>query len=278
MMQHILLRVSAVVLCCGVLQDLKESTIRGWMQSHQLHLPQTERNTGGKPPIVPEEVQMVIRDAWAAQISIGVEVDARLCRAIAIPILAVHGYQYLVDEGKFKTSDSWIYRQLHDKLGYSHRAATAAAQKPPEEWESKVLDMNLRVSSITHEYGTPESLVINADQTGVRFLPARGYNWAKVGAKAVPVIGADDKRQFTVMMAAADDGAMLAPQLVFQGTTARSLPPASVASDEAFSAWHFTHSKNHWSNIDTMKDRPALRPVAYALWLGRSPSQCATPR
>ena len=41
----------------------------------------------------------------------------------------------------------------------------------------------------------PPELVINFDQTGIRYVPATLWTMEKEGAKRVEIIGKDDKRQ-----------------------------------------------------------------------------------
>ena len=69
----------------------------------------------------------------------------------------------------------------------------------------------------------------------------------KQGSKRVKIIGKDDKRQITVVLAGTMAGDFLPVQLVYQGTTSRCLPPYKFPQD-----WDITYSPNHWSNEDTM--------------------------
>ena len=71
---------------------------------------------------------------------------------------------------------------------------------------------------------------------------------AEEGAKQVELIGKDDKRQLTAVLAGSMSGKFLPPQLIYQGKTTRCLPHYEFPSD-----WHVTFSVNHWSNEDTMK-------------------------
>ena len=72
---------------------------------------------------------------------------------------------------------------------------------------------------------------------------------AEEGAKQVELIGKDDKRQLTAVLAGSMSGKFLPPQLIYQGKTTRCLPYYEFPSD-----WHITFSVNHWSNEDTMKE------------------------
>jgi hypothetical protein len=89
------------------------------------------------------------------------------------------------------------------------------------------------------------------DQTGVHLVPSAGWTYEAVGSKSVAVLGADDKRQITACVASSLDGTLLPLQLIFQGKTARSLPPATPLSIS--SLVHLTFSDNHWSSQATMQ-------------------------
>lgn len=89
------------------------------------------------------------------------------------------------------------------------------------------------------------------DQTGVHLVPASNWTYETTGASSVAVLGAEDKRQITACIASSLAGDMLPLQLIFQGKTARSLPPPSL-NIKACGA-HLTFSDNHWSSQETMQ-------------------------
>ena len=89
------------------------------------------------------------------------------------------------------------------------------------------------------------------DQTGVHLVPSSRFTYETRDSAAVAVIGAEDKRQITVCVAAALDGTLLPMQLIFQGKTERSLPVATAASLAARVDLAF--SENHWSSQATMQ-------------------------
>ena len=66
--------------------------------------------------------------------------------------------------------------------------------------------------------------------------------------KLVEIVGADDKRQITSVFAITPLGDFLAPQLIYQGTTTKSLP--SVHFPDGFDV---TFTEDHWSNECTME-------------------------
>lgn len=62
-----------------------------------------------------------------------------------------------------------------------------------------------------------QALVVNLDQTGIHFIPTCGCGRAQKGAKEVAMIGGEDKRQITGVLAVSASGDLLPPQLIFQG-------------------------------------------------------------
>lgn len=82
-------------------------------------------------------------------------------------------------------------------------------------------------------------------------MSASSWTYEMLGSSDVPVVGAEDKRQITVCVAASLRGDLLPLQCIFQGKTARSLPAATAASVAA--RVDVTHSVNHWSTQETMQ-------------------------
>jgi hypothetical protein len=102
------------------------------------------------------------------------------------------------------------------------------------------------------------------DQTGVHLAPVDSRTYEASGNKEVKVIGADDKRQITACIASSLNGDLLPLQLIFQGKTAVCHP---TSTEEArIAKVHLTHSENHWSNQETMRQyiSEVLMPYAEA--------------
>ena len=75
------------------------------------------------------------------------------------------------------------------------------------------------------------------------------WTMEKEGSKCVEIIGKDDKRQITMVLAGTVKGIFLPVQLVYKGTTKRCLPTFKFPHD-----WDITYSHNYWCNEDTMFD------------------------
>ena len=84
------------------------------------------------------------------------------------------------------------------------------------------------------------------DETGVRIVPSNDSTMTKKGSKQVEIIGLDDKRQITAVMACSLTGELLPIQLVYGGKTEKCHPRYDFPTD-----WHITHSPNHWANTAT---------------------------
>lgn len=70
----------------------------------------------------------------------------------------------------------------------------------------------------------PHDLIINWDQTGIRYIPVGSWTMEKEEAKRVETTGVDDKRQITTVFAGSLTGDFLPPQLIYKGTTCQCLP------------------------------------------------------
>jgi hypothetical protein len=74
------------------------------------------------------------------------------------------------------------------------------------------------------------------------------------GAKHIKVLGIKDKRQVTLIVSSFVDGLFLPLQIVFIGTTHRTLPPNNEGKFmRSNNGWDLTFSENHWSTFETTK-------------------------
>ena len=70
---------------------------------------------------------------------------------------------------------------------------------------------------------------------------------AEQGCTQVPVVGKEDKREITVVLAVTASGTLLPPQLIYQGKTNGCHPKITFPTKS-----NVTHSENHWSTTETM--------------------------
>jgi len=96
----------------------------------------------------------------------------------------------------------------------------------------------------------PPSLIVNWDQTGTHFVPASQWTMEVKGAYRVEIAGLNDKRQMTIGLAGTASRDFLPLQLIYSGSTAKSLPQNVTFPCD----WHLTMTPTQWSNEQTMLD------------------------
>jgi hypothetical protein len=149
-------------------------------------------------------------------------------------------------------SKAFISRWANTVMGWSFRRGTTAASKLPVDWEAQGKRMAMSIASHMSSYGVHPSLVINFDQAGLNLIPASARTYEKKGTSSVPIVGAEDKRQITVVVSSSLDGTLLPLQLIFQGHQQRVMPKHTSKTAEA--GFHLTCTENHWANQRTMQE------------------------
>jgi hypothetical protein len=153
---------------------------------------------------------------------------------------------------KLSFNRMFISRFLRHEMGWSFRRGTTVASKLPEDWVAQGSNMAKRIAALISMHDNiHKSLIVNLDQTGVHLVPASNTTYDKKGKRSIAVIGQDDKRQITAVVASSPIGTLLPLQLIFGGKTDRCHP---LITDHVKQAnFHVTHSPNHWSNQETMQ-------------------------
>ncbi|KAF6752496.1 hypothetical protein DFP72DRAFT_991082 [Ephemerocybe angulata] len=154
---------------------------------------------------------------------------------------------------------TFIRNLLEQEFGWSWRSGTRAAHKVPLNWEDKCEDMFLRMVYYMRTGGIPPEAVVNADQMGLCLMPVGNQTWAPRGARQVDVVGKEEKRQLTVMVATSCTGEILPMQCIWTGKTPAALPSANSRAPAEQEGFLFTPGgKNHWSSVASMK---AVSPI-----------------
>ena len=95
----------------------------------------------------------------------------------------------------------------------------------------------------------PPSMVVNFDQMGTKIVPISNWTMEIQGTKQIDMIGFDDKRELTVLLAVSLSGVLLPLQVIYAGKTTRCHPNVTTLA-----GWHLTHSPSNWSTKETMLD------------------------
>ena len=94
-------------------------------------------------------------------------------------------------------------------------------------------------------FNIPHELVINADQTPLKYVPVGRSTLASKNSKNVPLAGAADKRAITATFAQTLDDSFLPMQLIYKGKTSQSFPKITFPDGFSLSA-----NEKHFSNTD----------------------------
>ncbi|KAE9396378.1 hypothetical protein BT96DRAFT_824716 [Gymnopus androsaceus JB14] len=141
-------------------------------------------------------------------------------------------------------------------MHWSIRKATRAAHKLPENWEDQCEQSAFCKAYKIKEYNIPAELFINSDQTQMLYAPGDKLTWAKTGSSQVSVLGAEEKRAFTVTVGVTASGRALPFQAVYAGRTDRSCPskqsPYYQAALDVGIQFVFSGTDTYWANHETM--------------------------
>ncbi|KAJ7866142.1 hypothetical protein B0H13DRAFT_1636823, partial [Mycena leptocephala] len=151
-------------------------------------------------PEIVKEIVSQLADLRAA----GAPVSLESVRCIIIAIITERApelFDHRFKDGPTsRVSDSFCKKFIGKTLVWSMRKGMKAAQKLPPDAEDQCEDVFLRRAMDYQGASIPAALVVNADQTGVVYLPGSRMTYAPRGSKQVGLIG-NEKRAFTALLA-----------------------------------------------------------------------------
>ncbi|KAE9395696.1 hypothetical protein BT96DRAFT_1043228 [Gymnopus androsaceus JB14] len=276
---------------------LNRSTIEGWieekdgkrqwkakvLQRTQYGI-QPGHNKGGRRGILSRypEVETAIRKQLAALREAKAPVTVVTAQGIMLAIILRMKPEILEqtfpDGSKFQASDSYVRSFLHSSLEWSPQKATQAARKRPMTGKTNVNGQSSERPTLSRKKTYQAELWIV-------YAPGDKMTWVPTGAKQVSLVGADEKRAFTLMVSVASSGKLLPFQAVYQGLTEKSCPsPGSPEYREAIELGfllEYSGTGTYWSNQKTMqtfvdkilapyfdreKEQLGLRTTQMSLW------------
>ncbi|KAL5474587.1 hypothetical protein EMCRGX_G026557 [Ephydatia muelleri] len=133
-----------------------------------------------------------------------------------------------------KEIEELVFQQAaeHEGLGGNQ----GGSKELPKDWEVMVKLWLLQLAHTIYSNNISPELVVNADQTGIMLVPVGKRTYARLGAKAIRLLGIDEKRQ-----------------VVLTGKTKKCLPPKEDRKLLLDLGWSITWSDNNWSNLETSK-------------------------
>ena len=203
----------------------------------------------GRTLLLGPELDKVVQEYVEATRAVGGVVNTAIVMAAAVGIVSSRDITKLsLYGGHIHITKPWA-KSLLKRMGYVKRkcsnAGKISVRRFTELQEAFLADIKAEVLM----NDIPDELVINWDQTALPLVPTGEWTMHRAGEKMIPIAKSDDKRQITAVLAASMTGEYLAPQLIFKGKTERC-HPQSVSFPKGWDIWH---TKNHWSNEETMK-------------------------
>ena len=209
-------------------------------------------NAGRKTPLQDGTKAAIDKTLKALRLS-----TASLSAFVMSPRGIVHQHQpHILKEngGSFGVSSSWVRLYVWKRLKWRYRKGTQATYKKPASWKKDIETMIMRASILIDVHKIKPEMFINFDQTGVHLVPNGGERtYETKGSTQVDIAGSDDKRQITVLVTSTAAGELLPLQIIFTGSTSASLPSVAASKSAIEAGFHLTNTKNHWSNLQTMK-------------------------
>ena len=138
---------------------------------------------------------------------------------------------------------SWE-KSLFARMGFVKRACTTALPEIPEGAKKEAqLIFHHEITSLVEKYSIPPSLVVNIDQTPLKYAPVASRTIAKKNSKHIHVAGFSYKQAITGTFGITYSNLFLPMQLIYGGKTSQSLPKFKFPESFALSA-----NPKHFSN------------------------------
>jgi hypothetical protein len=158
----------------------------------------------------------------------------------------------------FKCSDSWARKFVLKELQWVMRKPTKASRKVPADAPSQIeLSFFRHVLTFRDAPIQHPAFRVNMDQTQVVYQMGGGLTFDVIGSAQVPVLGLEEKRAFTLVVAVSAAGDLLPFQAVFQGKTAQSTPsrnaPSRAEAEKLGFCFEYSGTATYWSNQAMMK-------------------------
>ena len=149
-------------------------------------------------------------------------------------------------------SSSWA-KSLFKRMGFVKRMKTTGKVEIPEGAMKEAQLLYLHdIMSLVEEHNIPDSLVMNLDQTPLKYVPTSNHTLAKKGSKSIAIAGSYDKRCITGTYVITLKGDFLPIQLIYGGKTNQSLPRFKFPESFSLSVnpKHFSNTSESIKIID----------------------------
>ncbi|CAH1248535.1 TIGD4 [Branchiostoma lanceolatum] len=112
------------------------------------------------------------------------------------------------------------------------REGMKAVRKLPADFEESRDSFHEQIKEAVAQHHILDDTVVNFNQTGVPIVPVGEWTLEEAGARQVPIVVLEDKRQITVPLTISLARQLLPPQVLYQGKTEKCYPKLGLAKDQ----------------------------------------------
>ena len=148
--------------------------------------------------------------------------------------------------GEIDVDNSRWAKSLFQRMNFVKRRKTSSKVDIPEGARKEIEYIFLHeIVSLVEEFHIPNSLILNLDQTPLKYVPVGDETMAEKGSNDVTVEGTNDKRCITGTFAISVEGEFLPIHLIYAGKTVQSLPRYKFPKEFCLSV-----NPKHFSNTE----------------------------
>ena len=185
----------------------------------------------GRPYLLGEKLDEQIRQYLTTLRKAGAVINTAIVLACAEGLVKSENSNLLAcNGGHIVLTRDWG-KSILRRMGFVKRRASTSTKVSVENFEVLKAQYLFDIKVIIEMEEIPYELVINWDQTAIHYVPVGSWTIEKEGAQRVEIVGKDDKRQITAVLAGSLTGDFLPPQLVYQGMTKRCIPTVNFPQD-----------------------------------------------
>ena len=152
----------------------------------------------------------------------GGAISARIAMAAARGILCKCNRSMLAENGgSIQLNRHWAHSLLNRMNFVQRKATTSLSKLTMTDFKECKREFLNDVATTVEMEEIPGELILNWDQTGIRFVPSSTWTMERRGERRVEMIGVNDKRQITAVFCSSASGEFLPIQLIYTGKMAR---------------------------------------------------------
>ena len=193
-------------------------------------------------PLMLGQLDSMVQTYLLAQSQRGCVINASIANATAHALIKRHPQCI----GNIDLESSFWAKSLFHRMGFVRRRKTSSKVEIPEAARKEIEFLfHHEIVTYVEKFKIPQSLILNLDQTPLKYVPVSNETMALKGSTSVTIEGSNDKRMITGTFAITLSGRFLPIQLIYGGKTTQSIPKVAFPKEFSLSA-----NPTHFSNTE----------------------------